>query len=355
MRTQPEKTERRSGWLRSRAVRWLSAVAAVSALVAGGLVAQTTLMGENPPGATASAAELLNRAADAAIKAKDQEVKPGQFRYLRTTAWHSTTVQVKKTGASGDQRSGAKPLDWVTYLEKGVIEYWIPADFHGEWLMRRTWNAERKFFRPEDEAALREGMGRSQPSLIEVRRAKGGQFYRGEPAFKEMPDGKLVPLPEGKKEDPTPRQGDGGWADPTPEFFAKLPRDPQQLLDKIYQDSQGKGPGPDEEAFVYVRDVLRTGRVPADLRAALFRAAAKIPGMRIVDDAANLEGRKGIAVSRGDGATRNDLIFDPETGDVIGERGVATKAEGNVPVGAVTSWTAIVSSVVNTMGEKTGS
>ncbi|SHE75254.1 CU044_5270 family protein [Streptoalloteichus hindustanus] len=352
-RTRPVEP-RPSLWRRSRSVRWLSGVAAVSALVVGGLVAQTAFMGENSPGSVANAAELLNRAADAAIRTKDQEVKPGQFRYLRTTAWHSTEIPLTKKDAPSGERQSVEGLETLTYLVKGVTEYWIPANFQDEWMQRRTWNAERKY--PEGvEAKLRERYGNPSPPKTEVRRAKAGVFYRGEPAFEEKPDGSLVPVNQSTESKEEGRLGDGGWADPTPEFFAKLPRDPQQLLDRIYQDSRGQGPGPDEEAFVFVRDVMRTGRVPADVRAALFRAAAKIPGMRITDDAANLDGRKGVAISRSDANDRTDLIFAPDTGEVIGERVVTTKGREGVPAGTVMSWTAISSAVVSKAGERTGS
>jgi hypothetical protein len=47
------------------------------------------------------------------------------------------------------------------------------------------------------------------------------------------------------------------------------------------------------EAFVTIADGLRTGVVPADLRAALYKAAALIPGVTVGDRQATVDGRTG--------------------------------------------------------------
>lgn len=58
--------------------------------------------------------------------------------------------------------------------------------------------------------------------------------------------------------------------------------------------------------------------MPPDLRAALFRTAQLIPGVRVVDTATNLNGRSGVAVGRDEGHSfRQDIIFDPRTDQVI--------------------------------------
>jgi RNA polymerase sigma-70 factor (ECF subfamily) len=149
----------------------------------------------------------------------------------------------------------------------------------------------------------------------------------------------------------------GSWQRPTPQFMAGLPRDPAELLRRIYHDSAGHGRGRDDEAFVYIRDVLRPGVVPADLRAALFGAAALIPGVRLVSDSVNLDGRHGVAVALSDhGDSRVELIFDPASGDVIGEREVALKS-GYIPgvrAGTTIEYTSVSRQSVNAMGTVPG-
>ena len=56
---------------------------------------------------------------------------------------------------------------------------------------------------------------------------------------------------------------------------SSLPRDPRALLDIIYERTKGSGKSPEIEAFVTIADGLRTGVVPADLRAALHLPARR--------------------------------------------------------------------------------
>lgn len=86
-----------------------------------------------------------------------------------------------------------------------------------------------------------------------------------------------------------------------------------------------------DQAFLHIAQVLSSGIVPADLRAALYRVATRIPGVVISDSAANLDGRGGIAVGRVDssGNIRQDIIFDSAGGHAIGERVVLLHANTN--------------------------
>ena len=109
--------------------------------------------------------------------------------------------------------------------------------------------------------------------------------------------------------------GSSGWWIATD--LSKLPRDPYRLLNSIYKQTVGQGQSVDGEALVFIADLLRTGVVPADLRAALYKAAAMIPGVTVTEGQANLDGRTGVAIGRleeGPAKTRQELIIDPGTG-----------------------------------------
>ena len=69
---------------------------------------------------------------------------------------------------------------------------------------------------------------------------------------------------------------------------------PQALLDTMHQ--RGKQGRPEAETLGSIAAALRTGAVPADLGAALYKAAAPIPGVTVVDRHANLDGRVGTAI-----------------------------------------------------------
>ncbi|MCP2257476.1 hypothetical protein LX15_001161 [Streptoalloteichus tenebrarius] len=65
--------------------------------------------------------------------------------------------------------------------------------------MRRTWNAERKFFRPEDETAL----GHSQPSLTEVRRIIERNDPHDDNTWSGPAHGRSRDTPDGRAPRPT--------------------------------------------------------------------------------------------------------------------------------------------------------
>ena len=61
-----------------------------------------------------------------------------------------------------------------------------------------------------------------------------------------------------------------------------------------------------------------------------------IPGVTVTEGQANLDGRTGVAIGRleeGPAKTRQELIIDPETGLLIGERSVLTQAQEGISGG----------------------
>ncbi len=134
------------------------------------------------------------------------------------------------------------------------------------------------------------------------------------------------------------------WQSPSPAWLAALPRDTAALRDRLYADSAGQGRSVDGEAVVYVADVLRSGVVPADLRAALYRVLATVPGVEITSSQATIGDVAGVGlgyVEAVDG-TRQEIVVDPSNGELIGERYVATTALDGIPAGTVigtATWT----------------
>ena len=128
--------------------------------------------------------------------------------------------------------------------------------------------------------------------------------------------------------------------DPTYRLLQSLPTNAPALLALIYRAERGHGPGPDQEAFVTIGDLLRNTIAPPRVAAALYRAAALIPGVTLVPHATDAIGRPGVAVARIgpgiDGGIREELIFSRSTLQLIGERTVIART------GATTSATAII-------------
>ncbi|MET9134736.1 CU044_5270 family protein [Streptomyces antibioticus] len=129
--------------------------------------------------------------------------------------------------------------------------------------------------------------------------------------------------------------------------LAQLPIDPDTLLRRIYQDSDAaRDPEVPREqaAFVAIGDLLTESHPPAELAAALYKAAARIPGVVKVDDAVDATGRHGVAIARQDDAgERVEWIFDKKTLTFLGERSVVVEKTTDSPfkVGTITHTSAI--------------
>ncbi|MCS6558585.1 CU044_5270 family protein [Curtobacterium flaccumfaciens] len=287
-----------------RRVRWfgggsLVAGGVAAALVVGNVTGFAGLRG----GADPAAADVLNDAASTTITTSDPVVGAGQYLEVATHA-AAATQAVTADGSA-------------TYLASQDGQLYIPADTTSTWVWVREPEAVVKTFG----AASKEAAADTPRAKGEYLRADGGSFY-------------------------------GAPAAVSPADLKELSRDPAALLRHIYTVTNGQGRSRDGEALVWIADTLRSGIVPADLRAALYKAAAGIPGVELTDKQANLEGQTGVAIGRTESdGTRHELIIDPTTGLMIGEREVATgkAATGfRVPDGTAVGWTAVTTAVVDT-------
>lgn len=101
------------------------------------------------------------------------------------------------------------------------------------------------------------------------------------------------PLPGGGK---CPDHGSLG--NPTYRLLESLPTDPHSLLNMIYAHIHTKAGGlsADYQAFDAIGTLLRETIAPPRVSAALYQAAALIPGVTKVADATDAIGRPGVAV-----------------------------------------------------------
>ena len=301
----------RRPWRRS-----IFAVSAAAALIAA-LVAVDLVGADERPGATAEAAQVLNDAAAATITTSDPELAPGQYLLIDTKAVYSSSTYTE----AGD----------FVWLASQDSQLYVPADRSAEWIWNREPSEPVQFF---DEASRMEA----------ERQAAQEQLPEETFPFEKQP----MRAPEGRFYD-SPRLILGGQ--PMEEAISTAPRDPEDLLEMIYdyQRAQGNEDALYEEAFGTVAETMRTGVIPADLRAALYQAAALIPGVTVVDREATLDGRSGVSLgmktSRYD--ARQEMIIDPATGRLIGEREILLEDVGGIPAGTATGWTAVTTSVVD--------
>lgn len=125
-----------------------------------------------------------------------------------------------------------------------------------------------------------------------------------------------------------------------------LPRSPDALLEvveeSVLNDSQRSGPlslHGQQRMFRAIEDFLVSAPAPADLKGAFYGALAKLDYVHLIGPTRNQAGRQGIAVgmwfnggpdtdqvvTAADGTVlneRDDLIFNPRTGALIGTRTV---------------------------------
>ncbi|MBT2233273.1 CU044_5270 family protein [Nonomuraea sp. NEAU-A123] len=204
-----------------------------------------------------------------------------------------------------------------------------------------------------------------QPNSDTIRTSEQWVRYDGMQAANFGEDGELHVGPEGDPRDPgdddlTPQQYDAKLRD--------LPTDPRKLLAKVTGDRHWIEGAREEgvpksvvPANVRAYNVImlylsRYGTMPPKLEAAMYRALALIPGVRIEQGVSDAAGRRGLGVwleLAGDAwAVRKYEILDPATYRYLGSRIVWLRDESppgmSGPVtrkGAVWS-TALLSSVI---------
>jgi hypothetical protein len=265
-----------------RAILAATAAAACLAIVVTA-IAITSLGRPGRPAFDAGAVRLLANAADAAARQPAPQVRDSQYMYIETTTAVMPGVL---------RELGAKPPPF-------------PRHPHLKLITERVWVPVGHVCRPVYK--------RSVPA-------------NGKTAIETFTGEKCA--------------GTGSLNNPTYRLLQSLPTNPHTLLALIYRVERGHGPGPNQEAFVTIGDLLRNTIAPPKVAAALYRAAALIPGVTLIPDATDAVGRHGVAVGRIGpgvyGGVRDELIFSRTTLRLLGERSVIART------GVTTGATAII-------------
>lgn len=277
-----------TGMDQPRSHRGRSAVLATAAVAVGAVaLGQVSVTAQS-----AHAAGVLRDVAAMTSTYTDLQPAPGEY------------LLVSKRGQWQNSSNPADPSETSTYQQ--IIDVYVPGDPSEDWVLERDW-----------------GIAAPVPGQIDVEGAPDGAFYG-------HPSGLL-------SEDET----------------AALPRDGRGLLDWVNSRYRGGSASRDEDNFSQIVDLLRIGLVPADLRAGLYDALALIPGVD-ASEQMNLDGVEGTAIGRTEplrAGLREEIIIDPTTGLVIGERTVATYAVFGFGANEVTGHTAISYNIVDSAPE----
>ncbi|MET8198040.1 CU044_5270 family protein [Micromonospora taraxaci] len=241
------RSARRMSW--RLATVGAAATVGVLSLLIGSVV---SIDGE-PPAASAQAAEILHRAADAARA--DRTPAPRAEQFILTTT------------------KGFGPVVGQNELSESLTRSWMSVDGTRDSMI---WVSDPPVG------------GRQQTVIPGCRDGRAAEWG---------PDGSLL-----KSTRP---------CTPTPAYLNKVPTEADSMLSYLRRMSGGTASS-DEEAFANVGDLIR-GYLPAQSRAALYEAATKIPGVIASSSMTDAAGRSGIAVSLVGNIDRYDLIFEPKT------------------------------------------
>jgi hypothetical protein len=262
--------------------RKLAIVAAAAAAAAAACAVALALLPGSTPGASPAAVRLLARIATAAAAQPSPPVRDGQFWYIQS--WVSYQVC---EGGSGSNCTMEKPHERQIWESVSNLCVTGLLRDHGQYTPLQYGSSESSTAPP--------GHAQTGPGCPQA----------------------------------------GGVNDPTYRFLQSLPTDPHALLSLIERDMQGQLPQP-EEAFTTIGDMLHESIAPPRVSAALYRAAALIPGVTVVANATDAIGRSGVAVAFTYQGTRTEWIFSKQTLQYLGERDI------NVANGSTTGEAAVL-------------
>jgi hypothetical protein len=145
-----------------------------------------------------------------------------------------------------------------------------------------------------------------------------------------------------------------GLANPTPAFLASLPTDPGQLASVLRTEAAKDGSDIDAMIFKRVSALATTADalLSPELRSALYRVLATLPGAERVPGQVDLAGRTGVAIARNSDGKRLELIIDPATSRMLGYRMTVLTAQNGIPAGTVTFSATANQQIVEHVGEK---
>jgi len=292
--------------------RWaIAAAAAAAVIVVASVVAVVGRSGEPTITEPAEPSDPVDR-----IHATDVPLRPGQFRYINERQWYSTAFDSK-------------------YVWKSEYKYeiWAPAQERQMWMERRETTGRSVLLSGSEKQAVAEGMVPPERT-VETFRAPCGDYFA-------------------KADDRRQCEFIPSLRHPNQEFMASLTRDPDELLAMVREITAGAEKfNPDSLDFQILAGFLRERTVPADLRMACYRALAKLRTIEITENVPNLDGRRGTSFAVRDEVARREIIVDPGTGQVIGERDTSVGEKEGFRPGTVLADSSLETAVVDRMGAR---
>ena len=312
--------------------RWLAPLGGIATAVAAAVLVIVLVSSGSVETPIAAALDRAARAVEQRPAAR--AVGPGQFWYTRISA--TSRFPLPLPAPPGSQRQpGIPPTVWL--VQRSTTETWVGLD--GTVRTRNVPIGARRFATLADHARYL---------------AWGG------------------PLPRSPTGADSTVQGNDGFPPGLALFryreLVRLPTEPRALYERIHRTlalAQARSQRELQQAVedakaqpgrtiwtVGVRDPqgaaeldaikgLLESPVPAGVRAALYRAAALIPGVRYDGHVRDALGRAGVGVSAGRPGSEFQLIFDPATGALLGQHSPVVGDSATLAAGVVGSITTL--------------
>ncbi|MFE0654309.1 CU044_5270 family protein [Streptomyces sp. NPDC059534] len=276
---------------------WIAAPAVACAVVAGVVVLAP---GERPAGspgrvtvgqsASPDAVRVLSGAALAAAAAPVPDARPGGYVYVK-----SLVAFAGRSAAGGT----------ATLPAAHRREVWLSVDGSRPGLLREAGAADTP-------------LGGAEPPVYEL-------DHRG-----------------AEPRESTAAAAPPSVTNPTHAYVATLPTDPEVLLRLVQDGTRAGGGDADQRAFTAIGTLLAETWAPPKVTAALYEAAARIPGVTVLPSATDAAGREGVAVARTAHGEQTQWIFDRTTSAFLGERTVLTETTSAGAAGTVLGVSAVL-------------
>ncbi|MCS0634736.1 CU044_5270 family protein [Streptomyces sp. LP05-1] len=130
---------------------------------------------------------------------------------------------------------------------------------------------------------------------------------------------------------------------PTYRWLAELPREPAALLRRLRELTPVEdGQEQDQAVFEQIGYLVGEQVMPPETAAALYRAAARIPGVRSAADASDATGRHGVGIVRDDtrSGERSEWVFGKDS-SFLGSRTYLSRDTALGPAGTLLSADAV--------------
>ena len=270
----------------------------------------------------ASTLTLLDKVASAAAAQPATAMGPGQYFYVKTESLYE--------GVPGETTFNAQS----TTHPLSVAEEWIPQGPGKESLSKVSGYNSTAANAPKNSFSTTVGAAAQPASSSTV----------GEAAA--TPDSSSTVAGSAA----TPASGSSNpnttvdLLFPTYAYLQSLPTNPQQLLDVVAKQAKWDGNSSSASEFELIGQLEAGAVLPPQTAAALYRAAALIPGVTLVPDATDALGRHGVGISITDqvNGVRLTWIFSTSTYQYLGERDDQAATTASAPKGKLIGLSAIL-------------